>query len=881
MNRHNGSNTWVYLFGILLVIAILFLAKPCFAQSYGIADFSRNDCFTKENLVDMWFPLSPGVRGDDTQGLGDFETWTGVAGTCGDCPTSWTCTCTNTGSIQDEALIVYKTNTSMEMFDGTGNATAYYEYTLLANTSYQITWKHKGNVGGQEDFEFRVRNAAGNDNYNFVTALWQAGDAPVTLTNITLAWTSMTLHIATGVAAKTDYRFDFATTSAGDTIYIDDFKIQPLYTAGINGRRTNVLAIPAGGYPTFNNNPETLPRTGFGPTGNWGMSLDGAGDYVERTEDNTFDPTVECEAQAGSFTVWCRGVLPHTIAAGTYFLPNKWDGNNVDIGWGLYQATAALTFGISDDGTAGAGNLTTVSTAGAFGANQVTNFCATYSFDGDAVSDMNLYANALAVSNSAIANGPVNNSAEDLVIGARSDDKTLFFDGVVTQCGFHCGAFSAAQASKVINPYFKGTSYNNQDGFYASSCTQVASAATCSWDKCRDGSPTACQADGSGFMPVFDAYTELVQNNSFETVVGDDSNPNFTNWTDYGVVGDGSFSVTAYRADTVHEDVALRFKTTGTTSRANADSDCIAVAGSTDYYITALTKKLDPTSTADYWVILVEHDNGVCSSAILSNTIYRGDISTVWGREVDGVVTTNVATQSVNLALVLYQSASDVIIDTVSVKAASYFVPWTENVAGAGTTTYTARNYQVHNPLSDYIESESSDAYLSGFCVSTWVWTSWTGVTGGGRYILYVPGTAGNNNRWEIRKTGSNNMAFYVYDNAGASKTAHLAATAANWSACSWKYIEVCTDNTGNVKGHWYNAANSTWYDMTSSAGAGTAIQDGQSTVMHIGAVNGATTIEGYIWRIALDPYNLAYPQTNFTDGPPQDPVIEGAICAG
>ena len=154
------------------------------AGTYASADYARGDCYPRDHLVACW-DLDPGVRGDATQGAGDFESWAGSHGTCGDCPISWACYCAGTSTISTEASKRYKNATSAKFsIDASNNAALlYFQNTFEANKYYMISFWYKGN-SGNEDFYLSMQNGGSTDFYNFTTDTWGGGSAYVSYNNI-------------------------------------------------------------------------------------------------------------------------------------------------------------------------------------------------------------------------------------------------------------------------------------------------------------------------------------------------------------------------------------------------------------------------------------------------------------------------------------------------------------------------------------------------------------------------------------------------------------------------------------------------------------------------------------------------------------------------
>lgn len=71
------------------------------------------------------------------------------------------------------------------------------------------------------------------------------------------------------------------------------------------------------------------------------------------------------------------------------------------------------------------------------------------------------------------------------------------------------------------------------------------------------------------------------------------------------------------------------------------------------------------------------------------------------------------------------------------------------------------------------------------------------------------------------------------------------------------------------LKGHHYNESNSTWYDWSTAAGAGTGIQDGQAADLHIGHDANANFLDGFMSSFGVGPYSAIWPLNGFHGGRP------------
>jgi hypothetical protein len=207
---------------------------------------------------------------------------------------------------------------------------------------------------------------------------------------------------------------------------------------------------------------------------------------------------------------------------------------------------------------------------------------------------------------------------------------------------------------------------------------------------------------------------------------------------------------------------------------------------------------------------------------------------------------------------------SDVLFDTISVKAATHFTPWVHN-PGAGTTTYNARVYYINNTLVTQ-SYNGTYPYQNGFCSSVWIYTDFGGDEFDGN--LFPMTTSGVTNYWYIRLENLGYVTFALADPAGLLSYRYAATDASSWTKSNWHYIEVCTSNTGTMTGHWYNVGSTSWYPLSSVINDGTRIFTGQGSFITIGTPS--VNMRGaYYSHICIKPYNAIYPNCGFNGGKP------------
>lgn len=841
---------WWTLFLLVVMVTIGLLTHAARGQDYGSADFSKRDAAVESDAVACWDFTTAYSRGDRLADVGNFETGR-AAGGCTYCPTGLTCICNPTSDLTQETTKLYKGNNAVKQTsDAVPNAALLFlTHSFSAKTAYQITFRYKGDVGGSEDFDLQLTDASSNY-YNFDTDTWAAPAHVRHYTNISSSWTTENLYVLVDATARPSSLLTVANASASQTIYYDDLQIRELRMASPTSNTQLSTSVAVAGDPIFDNSGDKYSfKRQPGP---WGIYCDGVNDWVSYPDTgNTFDP---CATGKNCYFSAACTFIPSKSQTGIVFGKR----GAATVSWDLLQGATDMLLH-TNDGVA----TTTLTKAGVIAASVLHSVVATFRYITSGTSNTaNIYVNNTAVASDAAMRYPADIADPTYICGEANTP----WQGTVEKCCFWQRELSSLDANKWINPYFLPSPYDN--GFYVDTCTQAAAHATCSWDKCRDGTPNACQAEDTGVMSIFDTKTEICPNNSWETIsAGDDSSPTWTGWTKTEVAGDGTSRVTAYRSSTIHGSVSARIKLTGTTSQADLASICIPVTPGATYYTYAKVKKL--SGTARFWPILIQYSDGACATPVGSTTLYDGDISTVWGNELRVSTTVTGGTNSVVLDLLSYRSASDILIDTVSFKTGSYPTPWVHN-SGAATTVYNLRDYRLHNPLADANSQTGALSYLSGFNAGVWVYSDWAGDDNVQHRI--VKSTASGGQDWSIHKGSTNDLTFAI-NNGAVWKSVYTTVTSTTWKAGTWKYVEAATDNTGNIKAHWYETNDSTWRTISTASGAGTGIMSAQGSTIEVGSAAGTELLNGYLQYLFISPYNVAYTNRFFNSGkPPKSP---------
>lgn len=826
------------LFLLVLVAIMPYLAFAQNPNVYLSGDWSQSTAYPKSGLIfDM--VVDALQSGDMTSDQGNMESGA-VGGGCTYCPTGFTCICSDASNMLQETSKVWKNNASIKSVMGaTGNSSVLWTLDLEANAAYQITLRYAALTGGFEDFRIQLYHGA--QSYDFSTDTW-GGAAVASYNNIGSAWATTNLYVNNGAIARAGAVIWISSISINQTIYFDDVQIHRLRSTGPTSAIGPYVMNPAvTADPVFGNNPSGQMRFADGPARATGTYFDGVDDKLSCTDavcGGLFYPTQSwtqaCKFQTGSNT------------AGAIWSQDDPSGSR---GWDTTFAIGYLYSYIF--GPSGNSYVSRVATS-----NVISSYVTQYTPVADGSSLLTMYFDGQAPNTISNALYPMNNATSDFLIGDRVSGATPFV-GSIYHCSLYNKALDAIDASKWINPYFSGNNFNR--GSYVTTCTQAASHATCSYENCRDGTPNACQAEGTGVEAIFGQQTELCPNNSFEANTGSDHAPLFTYWNVSGVA-------TAYRGESKHGNIALRTHVTGVGNATVIDTDCISATSSTAYYGSFSGKQLMTRGGSLVHLILREFSDAACATFVDNLFMVNGwsapQLSTNFS-ELGGTVTTGVGINSVQLEVQVYNGApteQDILIDTVSLKAGSYRTPWVHN-SGAGTTTYNARDYRIRNTLADPIASTGAYPYATGFCTGGWFWTEGSATRG----FLEAPGTAGNNNRWFVSMNNPTELDFAIFDSAGNYRFQYMGSVNdTNFTSGTWKYIEACSSNTGTLSVHHLNTNNNTWYDWPIPDNVGTGIQTGQTDYIKVGR-EGA--LDGYVHKIFVAPYNATYTFTDFNNG--------------
>lgn len=342
--------------------------------------------------------------------VGDFESWQGSHANCTDCPTGILCDCT-LGDIVQESSIVYTGSTSVEM----QTAYAYVPYiiqykTWEANKCYQVSWCYYGN-DGTEDVLFGVGRLDLADTYDPSSDTWTAPITGMNITNAPASWTCESMFVNVGATEKpagNAYGWGIMATSAnGTAIYVDNVRVKE-FADCLTG-----VSSPA----------KLADRHGY--------DFDGSNDYFQLTyTPSAFTP-------AGDFSAVFYGQA-HTVAGGDAIV-GVYKGGNNQISWLMYRYEADVIGYVSDDGTSGAGHLSSTAASATVRVGEDFVGIMTYDYvaDGSSILEVDVEDQSSSITN---ADGPPHASSEKFMVCEHGDGskrwdgpayEVLYFDGLV------------------------------------------------------------------------------------------------------------------------------------------------------------------------------------------------------------------------------------------------------------------------------------------------------------------------------------------------------------------------------------------------------------------------------------------------------------------
>ena len=551
--------------------------------------------------------------------------------------------------------------------------------------------------------------------------------------------------------------------------------------------------------------PPTRDFSGIWPNGISGtrkykwFSSNGANYGLYHVDDDTLDlPTKWTWVYVGTNHVTTAGVGVHVRKFDT--TPNN--------GYQVYRTGGALGFRTWVGGT---GVILTRSGSVAQG----QFFCSVHSFDGtggSGASDGAVYVDELSAATSSVMEGPVPNTADDTDIGTFDYDGSWHFIGLIKNLNW-----TDSQARAFCRTY-RGVTSNSGTHL---SVTSSAPAATVL--STGDISPYLVNTSAdSSIVGVHGHYAHpaidnLVQRSSFES---------WPTWDETTTAGDGSASVAQDSTGTsAHAMSHITMTLTGTTSAAEVRSACITSGIGSDLYVQAQIRKGSGTTQAA--VKIHEYSDASCTSSITSTDIVAAtDVTTSWAEYGGLFAAASWNGSTAGYEIELHETCNggcDSHWDAIQARSASnptdgYCVTCDTDA----TCSCTLANSTITQPLTQ-----------NGWTIEAKIQSPLDGaVNTPERWILTVPGTAGNNNRIDFY-WDNDLLTLDVYDSAGTKRTATVAA-AGNADTEYTAYGEHTSG--GVIKVCWDGSCGST---------ASSANMDGISTTCRVGH---NSTAGGDVW---------------------------------
>lgn len=831
------------------LLAIVTFSELKAQDTYGLADFSRSDVIPRDKMIDYWDLNKVNMSGDLLSGAGDMETGA-ASGGCTYCPTGAACACSGDSTVTQETTLIYLNNSSIKMVRGaSGYPFVHYSFSATANTAYNLSFYTLG-VDGTENIV--VTTTSGVNYYNPATDVWSAVYAASSLSPVPTTWKVWNYYLLNDSTARS-IDIEFQVNVNNKTLYIDNVTIQAYRDGtGIKGMKNNLTQTVSGNV-SFGKVPNAIARPNqSNDSGMYGGYFDGVDSSLSTPDNAVYEPATYGQ----QFSWGCRDFITPARAGQVIGKMKDTDANDSysTIFWSGNPVYCVVKKVLSYSALASAVTLTLNASD--------THLC-TYNGIADGSSVLKMYEN-FGVSTLATAVYPINNGNTAVSIGAYANGTAAEFSGSLGSCALWGKALSAIEAAKWINPHFPKPTMTN--GLYPTACTHTAPEATCSYDRCRDGTPSACQVQGTGVQAVFAAATELAPNNSFETFTGTDAVPTITGWSKTEING----KVSMYRPAAKHGNVALRMKYSadGGTARINA---VIPVSPSTVYYAYVNKKTLsgkDSTSPLS-WLAYSSVD---CTTGFVGAASVSIPAATVLADGVmGGTWTTGGTTNCIKLYLNdAISSTTDysVVFDNISLRAKSYYTPWFHNPS-TGTTSSTAKTYTLNNPLAE-TRPDGVSAFTNGFCVGTWVWTDFSGADSSNKKLL-TTSLVGSSQIYLTHINGGIDLS--IINTVGAVKTTTILVDNTKFTNGAWKYITVCNNNTGTPTIQYYNSANNTWYSGVSYSGAGDGILGSMGSTVTLGSYTGGVVVGNlYFHNLVFTPYSAINPLPGFNNRPTNRP---------
>jgi len=501
----------------------------------------------------------------------------------------------------------------------------------------------------------------------------------------------------------------------------------------------------------------TWPAGLSGSQGN-GWYFDGTNDLLSRSDDGSFEPS-------GDFSIQC--VFTADVTSSTHYVFAKWMPGSNDRSWGLYISAGTVYFGISDDGTGGAGHFSYAGATPTGLTHRPVFVTASYDYISDGGSAGNLYIDNDATASNAAMDGPVADKAAPLTVGVRGDLSSNKFTGNISYCAYYDGIVITEAQHDQMFAQWQGrlSTAGNQVTISSAAPPAIILAPPDSGtepflvDQAANSFQVGSPASGSGGLYGASAITNLAQRSSFETwAAGAPSG-----WTE-GITstGDCAEQTTAV----AHGGSSARCTLSDADDAVTLTSACVAVSASTAYYVSAYATLVSGTGLLD--INVIEDNNAGCGSPHTTTAVVDDAVPTGDWVKYGGTVTTQGNGDYAQVQISLPAAAAQVLdIDAITLRTGTTA---SDAYCGADTDASCVAN------MADNTETVTSIPTAGTWQFEATVRSPIDGaVATPVRQIMFVPATAGNNNKISL-KWASDTLTCDVWDSAGTQKTSTVAA---------------------------------------------------------------------------------------------------------
>ena len=568
-------------------------------------------------------------------------------------------------------------------------------------------------------------------------------------------WLALIVLLASGLYPKSDTtstqgsQAGYYLTRSGH--YPADILGTPTACWSFDGAVAGTLASHCGGSYTLtvtgtpvSVSDGTLPTTSQGKA--W--DFDGTNDWLSMANGSGGADMIP----AGDAT-WHLVYTPEDVASAGEDIVGVWYNATNNQVWMAQRLTDDLIFYLSKDGQYGAGHHSSLTVNNVFesGMPSVITIAYDYVTDGTSVIYIGVdgtWGSAGSAVGPAYASTSADFTIADRHGGAGNRTAALihhfaFIDGVVSTQANHNDFVARWQGRHTTDARKLDVESNLSPGVVVSTGNNGGMA--------RAGIDGMTSGDTGLCTP--DACTSLIDSGPLESCDGS-SHP--SNWT---TVEGGSSTVdcdaTVFFEG--HGSVKMVGDATGT---AYIQSNCFTVSPSTNYWVSSFAKKA--SGTADYRILFVKHSDGACGSQTGAATIISGDLTTSWA-EKEAVADSGAGTNSVFIRVQSVNNTATIYVDAITVTESDTADAscLCDAAAPCACTTVDVTDSTVPITRGDWCVEMHGSTWVDGAESTT-------------RRLLYVPGTAGNNNRVELT-LASDVLTFDVYDSSGTKKTATVA----------------------------------------------------------------------------------------------------------